>query len=139
MTQLKNDFQITLQSSNGILLVRIVGFLTAEKYKTCWTQVVELMERQPILKMLIDMSESQVVAPENQQWLQTHYFPRLLKLPYFERLRVARVVSKGIFGQVSLANIEKGWQERTLLTTKNKAEDFNSLEDAERWLASQEN
>ncbi len=136
MQVLKNDYNITFQSERGILLVRIVGFLTAAKYQACWTNVLTQLEQKPIYKMLIDMSESQVISSENQQWLQAHYFPRLLKLPYFNQFRVARVVAKGIFGQVSLANIERLWDNNPL-NTDNKAADFENVEAAEVWLLGQ--
>ena len=128
-----NAYRITYELPHNFLEVKIKGFLTFEKYKSCWTQVLDLLEVKGCKALLIDLSEAQVITMESQQWLQEVYFPRMYELPQFDELRVVRVLSENVFVQISIENIDRN-READQDTYPKQAKDFTSRADAVEWL-----
>lgn len=129
----QNAYRITYELPHNYLEVEINGFLTFEKYKECWTQVLDLLEVKQCSALLIDLSRAQVITLESQQWLQEVYFPRMYKLPQFDELRVVRVLPNDVFVQISIENIDRN-REGDQDDFPKYAKDFNSREAAILWL-----
>ncbi|MGF1532920.1 MAG: hypothetical protein ACFCUI_04405 [Bernardetiaceae bacterium] len=131
----QNTYRITYEHPNNYLEVVVRGFLTFEKYKECWTQVLDLLEVKACTALLIDLSEAQVISLESQRWLQEVYFPRMYALPQFEELKVVRVLSEDVFIQISIENIDRN-REHDQDTFPKYAKDFHSRDEALGWLLS---
>lgn len=132
----KNSYSIKWESNYRALVIKVTGFLSHENYKACWTKALDEAENNEPLFLLIDLKESAVITLENREWLQEVYFPRLYRLPNFDKLEVVRVLSSGAFGQISIHNIDKTRTEKDS-HIKKESVDFKSFEMAMAYIKRQ--
>jgi len=111
--------------------VEMNGFLILEKYQPCWLEVLDLIEKYQPNKILVDMSQSKVIAEENREWLKENYFPKAYQISNVKFFKVARIVAEDIYNQMSLKQLD---------TLRNEADypeeskNFKTEQEALNWL-----
>ncbi|WP_027002507.1 hypothetical protein [Hugenholtzia roseola] len=96
------------QESEAGNYIKVVmkGFLILEKYKPCWLEVVDLIQKHQCHHILVDMGESKVIAEENRDWLYKEYFPKAYEASAHKVFRVARIVAEDVYNQMSLKQLD---------------------------------
>lgn len=93
------------EAGNYIKVV-MKGFLILERYRPCWLGVVDLIQKHQCHRLLVDMSESKVIAEENRDWLYKEYFPKAYEASSHKVFRVARIVAEDVYNQMSLKQLD---------------------------------
>ncbi len=132
-----NSYRISYQLPEAYLEVIIKGFLTFDKYKTCWIRALDILEEKKCTALLIDLKEAKVISMESQEWLQEVYFPRMYTLPQFDVLRVVRVLADDVYVQIALENIDRN-RETDQEKYPKRAKDFTDRRKALNWLLDKE-
>lgn len=111
--------------------VEMKGFLVLEKYQPCWLEVLDLIEKYQTNKILVDMSQSKVIAEENREWLKENYFPKAYQISDTKFFKVARVVAEDIYNQMSLKQLDTMRNEGDY---PEESKNFKTEEEALNWL-----
>ncbi len=111
--------------------VEMKGFLILEKYKPCWLEVLEVIEKYQTNKIVVDMSDSKVIAEENREWLKENYFPKAYQISDIKFFKVARVVAEDIYNQMSLKQLDTMRNEGDY---SEESKNFRTKEEAINWL-----
>lgn len=121
-----------IEHENGnYIRIEMKGFLVLEKYKPCWLQVIDLIEAHQTNKLLVDMSQSKVIAEENRDWLRTEYFPKAYSISNEKFFKVARIVAEDIYNQMSLKQLDTMRNEGDY---PEESRNFKNEEEAVNWL-----
>ena len=111
--------------------VEMNGFLILEKYQPCWLKVLDLIEKYQPNKILVDMSQSKVIAEENREWLKENYFPKAYQISNVKFFKVARIVAEDIYNQMSLKQLDTMRNEGDY---PEESKNFKTEEEALNWL-----
>ncbi|WP_291726432.1 hypothetical protein [Bernardetia sp.] len=111
--------------------VEMKGFLVLEKYKPCWLEVLDIIEKTQVNKLLVDMSASKVIAEENRDWLKENYFPKAYQVSDTKFFKVARIVAEDIYNQMSLKQLDTMRNEGDY---PEESKNFKTEEEAVSWL-----
>ncbi len=111
--------------------VEMKGFLVLEKYQPCWLEVLGLIEKNQTNKLLVDMSQSKVIAEENRDWLKENYFPKAYQVSNAKFFKVARIVAEDIYNQMSLKQLDTMRNEGDY---PEESKNFKTEEEALNWL-----
>ena len=111
--------------------VEMKGFLVLEKYQPCWLEVLDLIEKKQTNKLLVDMSQSKVIAEENREWLKENYFPKAYQVSHAKFFKVARIVAEDIYNQMSLKQLDTMRNEGDY---SEESKNFKTKEEALNWL-----
>jgi hypothetical protein len=111
--------------------VEMKGFLVLEKYEPCWLEVLDLIEKTQINKILVDMSQSKVIAEENRDWLKENYFPKAYQVSDSKFFKVARIVAEDIYNQMSLKQLDTMRNEGDY---PEESKNFKTQDEALNWL-----
>ena len=102
------------------------GFVYGEDFKKAVNQGLDLLVEKKGCKWLADLSKMEVIAQEDQRWLDEKWFPRAARkgVKYIAMVRPRKVISqmsvKRVTGKVGELEIETSY--------------FESLEQAREWL-----
>ncbi|AFM02602.1 hypothetical protein Fleli_0099 [Bernardetia litoralis DSM 6794] len=111
--------------------VEMKGFLVLEKYQPCWLEVLDLIEKNQTNKLLVDMSQSKVIAEENRDWLKEVYFPKAYQVSNAKFFKVARIVAEDIYNQMSLKQLDTMRNEGDY---SEESKNFKTEDEALNWL-----
>ncbi|WP_338763154.1 hypothetical protein WAF17_19050 [Bernardetia sp. ABR2-2B] len=111
--------------------VEMKGFLVLEKYQPCWLEVLDLIEEKQTNKLLVDMSQSKVIAEENRDWLKENYFPKAYEVSNAKFFKVARIVAEDIYNQMSLKQLDTMRNEGDY---SEESKNFKTKDEALNWL-----
>ncbi|PIY09275.1 MAG: hypothetical protein COZ18_08270 [Flexibacter sp. CG_4_10_14_3_um_filter_32_15] len=111
--------------------VEMKGFLVLEKYQPCWLEVLDLIQKNQTNKILVDMSQSKVIAEENRDWLKENYFPKAYQISNAKFFKVARIVAEDIYNQMSLKQLDTMRNEGDYL---EESKNFKTEDEATNWL-----
>lgn len=111
--------------------VEMKGFLVLEKYQPCWLEVLDLIEKNQTHKLLVDMSQSKVIAEENRDWLKENYFPKAYEVSNTKFFKVARIVAEDIYNQMSLKQLDTMRNEGDY---SEESKNFKTEDEALKWL-----
>jgi hypothetical protein len=111
--------------------VEMKGFLVLEKYQPCWLEVLDLIEKNQTNKLLVDMSQSKVIAEENRDWLKENYFPKAYQVSDAKFFKVARIVAEDIYNQMSLKQLDTMRNEGDY---SEESKNFKTQDEALSWL-----
>jgi len=111
--------------------VEMKGFLILEKYQPCWLEVLDLIEKYQPNKILVNMSQSKVIAEENRDWLKENYFPKAYQISNVKSFKVARIVAEDIYNQMSLKQLDTMRNEGDY---PEESKNFKTEEEALNWL-----
>jgi hypothetical protein len=126
---MKENYHSEFLEEYGYIFVKMTGFLNHEDYINCWTDVLRLISRHQVNKLLVDMSESKIISEPNLKWLHETYFPRAYQI--FSSYRVARLTSPDLFNQFSINKLDK---DRNKSNYSEVSKDFSNIESAKTWL-----
>lgn len=118
-------------SKGNYIRVEMKGFLVLEKYQPCWMEVLDLIEKHQTNKLLVDMSQSKVIAEENRDWLKENYFPKAYQISKTKFFKVARIVAEDIYNQMSLKQLDTMRNEGDY---SEESKNFKTEEEALNWL-----
>lgn len=121
-----------VENPNGdYIKVEMKGFLVLEKYQPCWLEVLDLIEKKQTNKLLVDMSQSKVIAEENRDWLKENYFPKAYQVSDAKFFKVARIVAEDIYNQMSLKQLDTMRNEGDY---SEESKNFKTEDEARNWL-----
>lgn len=121
-----------IKSPKGnFIQVEMKGFLVLEKYQPCWLEVLDLIEKYQTNKILVDMSQSKVIAEENREWLKENYFPKAYQISNAKFFKVARIVAEDIYNQMSLKQLDSMRNEGDY---SEESKNFKTEDEAINWL-----
>lgn len=131
MTDLKNNYvEIKVDTEMTALVVRFLGFVPFEDFKSIIQQEFDLIEKYRLRKVLIDLRLLPVYAVGSKEYVRDVWFPTA------ERLGVKAVA----FAQPTTVLAQMAMQkahEDARQTKPMKVEHFDSPEKAKAWLQSQ--
>ena len=85
-------------------------------------------------KLLIDSRKaSYAIAPEDQDWINTHIYPQTLEAGI---QKIAFLVGEDIFMSVSLQQVSNDSMQNEAIRKQMNQQFFNNYEEAKRWLFS---
>jgi hypothetical protein len=116
---------------DNYIKVEMKGFLVLEKYQPCWLEVLDLIGKHQINKILVDMSQSKVIAEENRDWLKENYFPKAYQIADTKFFKVARIVAEDIYNQMSLKQLDTMRNEGDY---PEESKNFKTEDEALNWL-----
>jgi hypothetical protein len=123
-SNLSVNWDITLQS----IIMEWTGFVHGEDFRKTVNQGLDLLIEQKGCKWMADLSEMEVIAQEDQRWLDEEWFPRAAQagVKYIAMVRPEKVISqisvRRVTGKVGGLEIETAY--------------FDSPEKAKEWLES---
>lgn len=117
--------------TNNIILVEFSGLPSLAKFKEIAMSEIDLLKEKKTTKILNDISKLEAVSIENQEWVQTVWFPEAEKagLRYF-----AFLMAVDIFGQVSAEQTNEKAEDEGIIQIKY----FDNKDEAVQWLVSVE-
>ena len=118
-------------SKGNYIEIEMKGFLVLEKYQPCWLEVLDLIEKHQTNKLLVDMSQSKVIAEENRDWLKENYFPKAYQVVKTKFFKVARIVAEDIYNQMSLKQLDTMRNEGDY---PEESKNFKTEDEALNWL-----
>jgi hypothetical protein len=112
------------------VMMEWTGFVHGDDFKKVVNRGLELLIAQKGRKWLADLSKMEVIAQEDQRWLDEEWFPTAAKagVKYIAMIRPRKVISqmsvRKVTGKVGELEIETSY--------------FDSLESATEWLRTKE-
>lgn len=122
----ENDaLRIYYNEKANCIITRSIGFVYDKELKTFLDQIIFFLQEKNINKLIVDLTYRQTYTDEDQKWIDTNWFPRVLEagLIYF-----GYVIPNDLFMQLSADEI--------LVKQKSsvKVIPFGHLEKAIEWI-----
>lgn len=115
---------------DGYLALKWSGSPEGENFKTLASQVIGAIEKTGTTRLLSDNTDWKVIAPNDQAWAATKWFPKAEEKGV---RKLATVLSKDLFNRIAERSIE-GMADVDCMQIRN----FVSTADAVAWLIRKE-
>lgn len=114
----------------GALVNTWTGFLKGEEYRSLMNQVVDLLKRHGVSKVLADVSQLRPLVPEDMSWTTEEWAPRAVAAGMRE---MAVVLPHNVFAQLSVTRVVENLGDDRIVTAQ-----FDDARTALAWLEAPE-
>ena len=125
-----STYNNSYNKSGNYVMATFKGFLKLDDFKDIANDSIRLMVQNKTDKILVDNSKLMKMPKENEEWIQSEWFPKAIQLGLKQ---LAFVVKKGGLGEQTTKEANKAAEEQMLPIDLQY---FDSKKDAETWLLS---
>ncbi len=121
--------RIEYDADKGIIVLRLLGEIQHEDYKSMWDRLLDEVTARNINKLLADQTGLQKSSMESKAWLVSKWFPKAKKI-LGDDMKVALVSSKSLFTRIGGEYIVNAVKSMSKFDIKL----FRSIEAGMEWL-----
>ncbi len=91
--------RIEYDSEHQIVILRLIGTISHEDYKTMWNTTFEKVQERQVIKLIADQTQLEKSSMESKAWLVAKWFPKTKK-ELSDDMKVALITSRSLFTRI---------------------------------------